>query len=121
MPDADIVHNAISVNLSYRPLFCVADQSTPPFAARLSIHGHGGGDWVIQIIDGVCQVIDDATGVVDLTMTFQDVDAFAAMNFAVTPPALLMEQGRLDISDMGAMARMAELIPPPGSDTVFQT
>lgn len=121
MPDDDIVHDAIGVNLSYRPLFCVADASTPPFAARLSIDGRGGGDWVVQIIDGVCQVIEDATSAVDLTMSFQDVDAFASMNFAVTPPASLVDQGRLAISDMAAMARMAELIPPPGPDTVFQT
>lgn len=121
IPDADIVHDAIGVNLSYRPLFCIADPSTPPFAARLSIGGHGGGDWVIQIIDGVCQVVEDASGAVDLTMEFRDVDAFAAMNFAVTLPAALMDQGRLHISDMAAMGRMAELIPPPGPDTVFQT
>ena len=121
MPSDDIVHDAIGVNLSYRPLFCVADTSTPPFAARISISGHGGGQWVIQIVDGVCQVIEDATGAVDLTMSYEDVDAFAAMNFAVTPPASLIEQGRLTISDMAAMARMAELIPPPGPDTVFKT
>ena len=121
MPSSDIVHDAIDVNLGYRPLFCVADPATPPFAARLSIGGHGGGDWVIQIVDGVCQVVEAAPGAVDLTMSFKDVDAFAAMNFAVTPPASLIEQGRLDISDMAAMARMAELIPPPGPDTIFQT
>ena len=121
VPDATIIHDAISANLGYRPLFCVADESTPPFAARLSIGGHGGGEWVIQIRDGACQVIEDASGTVDLTMSFEDVDAFAAMNFAVTAPPDLIETGRLHVSDMAAMARLGELIPPPGPETVFNT
>jgi hypothetical protein len=65
VPEAGIVHDAIGANLAYRPLFCVADESTPPLAARLSVQGHGGGDWVIQIHDGVCRVIEDAYGIVD--------------------------------------------------------
>ena len=121
VPDADIVHDAIGVNLSYRPLFCVADESTPPFAARLSIRGHGGGDWVIQIADGTCQVIEDASGSVDLTLSFEDADTFAAMNFAVLPPPDLISSGQLLVSDPAAMARLAELIPPPGPDTVFNS
>lgn len=120
-PDADIIHDAIGVNLGYRPLFCVADASTPPFSARLSIQGHGGGDWVIDIVDGDCCVIEDGVIDVDLTMSYADVDSFVAMNFAVAAPDSLIEQGRLEISDMAAMARMAELIPPPGPDTVFNT
>lgn len=120
MPDPAIVHDAIGVNLGYRPLFCIADASTPPFDARLSIGGPGGGDWVIRIRDGACEVLDGASGEVDLTMTYQDVDAFAEMNFAVTTPAELIDRGRLEISDTTAMARMGELIPPPGPDTVFE-
>jgi hypothetical protein len=121
LPEAGIVHDAIGANLGYRPLFCVADESTPPFAARLSIQGHGGGDWVIQIHDGVCRVIEDAYDTVDLTMSFEDVDSFAAMNFAVTTPPDLIASGRLHVSNTAAMARLAELIPPPGPDTVFRT
>ena len=121
VPDEAIIHDAISVNLGYRPLFCVADESTPPFAARVSIGGHGGGDWVIRILDGTCEVIEEASGTVDLTMAYEDVDAFAAMNFAVITPPDLIESGRLRVSDMAAMARLGELIPPPGPDTVFRT
>lgn len=120
VPDAHISHDAIGVNLGYRPLFCVADESTAPFAARWSIRGHGGGDWVIRIHDGACEVIEDAPDDADLTLTFEDVDAFASMNFAVTPPPALIEQGSLEVSNPAAMARLAELIPPPTPDTVFE-
>ena len=89
---------------------------TQRFAARLSITGPGGGDWLFAVHDGGCDVSEDSTSKADLTMTMSP-ETFARMWNEMNNPMLLMLTRRIRLKGLRKMPAFGKLFPTPKPDT----
>jgi hypothetical protein len=86
-----------------------------PFAARFTIEGPGGGDWLLAVHDGVCDVSEDSAAKADLTMTMSP-ETFARMWNEMNNPMLLMLTRKIRLKGWMKMPAFGKLFPTPKPD-----
>lgn len=118
-PDPAITTIALNVWLSFLSLIYDAQAGQgKSFTARLSVQGDGGGDWGYIIDNGEMQLVAARPSSPDLTLTYENADAFAKQNFAIEPMESLIQSGAIKIDNMAALGTFATLFPPLSPETV---
>ena len=120
LPSADATRNSVATYMGFLPRF--ADRTAAaalgkPFTAQMSVLGHGGGDWTINVNNGASGLVDGPADRADITMTFKDSSAFASMLLGIQNPMKLMLSRAIKIKGIRHIGTFGKLFPTPGPDT----
>jgi hypothetical protein len=114
-----IVHAGLDAYLGMMPVFADPDEARrlQRFTVGVEITGDGGGEWTIQVADGIPSTRDGGASHPDVRLRMS-ADTYMRMFKKLTPPPLLMLTGRMRVKPLSKLGTFGKLFAEPAPDRV---